>query len=120
VVNGESLLRDAERTADRLRVVLPRLLGRADDAPGVALLAEVRDTLQALADAAAPAQGRTRREVPRIGVHAVPEQLLVLAHDLVSATARPGAFAGEAAAQAAHEQALDDARVALQGLRSRL
>jgi len=117
---GEDLLREAERVADRLRVVLPRLLARDDDGPGRELLDATSATLQTLADAAARAQGQPRRGVPRIGVHAVPDQVLVLAHDLVAGTPEPGAFGTEAASRGALEQAIADGLSALQELRSRL
>jgi hypothetical protein len=120
VVIGEALLKEAERVADRLRIVLPRLLNRQDDTDGRALVGETRATLQRLADAAALAQGRVRRAVPEIGVHAVPDQVLVLAHDLVTGTPEPGTFTTQSAATAAHEGALAAGLTALQELRSRL
>ena len=117
---GEALLKEADRVADRLRVVLPRLLGRQDDTAGRELLGETRAVLQRLADAAASAQGRSHGAVPEIGVHAVPDQVLVLAYDVVTGTPEPGTFATGSAAAAAHEQALADGVLALQELRSRL
>jgi hypothetical protein len=120
MVIGETLLKEAERVADRLRIMLPRLLGREDDAAGRELLAHTRSLLQQLADAAAAAQGRPRRDVPQLRLHAVPDQVLVLAHDLVTGAPEAGSFATAAASTAAHEQALADGVSALQQLRSRL
>lgn len=120
VVIGEDLVREAERVADRLRVLLPRLLARQDATPGRELLDATAATLQALADAAARAQGQPRRAVPRIGAHAVPDQVLVLARDLVAGTPEPGAFPTEAASRAALERAIAEGLEALRGLRSRL
>jgi hypothetical protein len=119
-VIGESLLKDADRVADRLRTMLPRLLGRTDDRAGRELLAAARTTLQALADAAATAQGRTARAVPEVRVLAVPDQLLLLAHELVAGEPEPGAFAGPAAGEAALERAIAEGSAALGQLRDRL
>ena len=119
-VIGESLLKDADRIADRLRILLPRLLGRTDDSAGRELLAATRATLQALADAAASAQGTATRAVPEIRVLAVPDQLLVLAHDLVTGAPEAGAFTSVTAAESAHERAIADGSAALGQLRSRL
>lgn len=117
---GVSLLKEADRVADRLRTLLPRLLGRADDAPGRELLATSRATLQALADAGASAQGTAPRVVPDIRPHAVPDQVIVLTHDLVTGVPETDAFPTQAAAQAAHEDAMVRAEHALRDLRAAL
>ena len=74
------VMRAAERLADRLRMLGPRWAARdnpADAAPAAA----VRDALQRLADLAARAEGEPSRPVPDIGLHALADQLLVLARD---------------------------------------
>lgn len=81
------LLVEAGRTADRLRVVGPRLAARSGP-EAAALLDAVRGELQALADAGCDAEGVARRPVPVLGAHALGDQLLVLARDL-AATADP-------------------------------
>jgi hypothetical protein len=78
------VMRAAERVADRLRMLGPRWAARrnpGDAAPTVA----VRDALQRLADLAARAEGEPSRPVPDIGLHALADQLLVLARDATAA-----------------------------------
>jgi hypothetical protein len=78
---ADELVRDAERVADRLQVVGPRMAARSGpDAEQV--LAGVRALLSRLADLAADAEGLPRRELPVLAPHALADQLLVLAHDL--------------------------------------
>lgn len=117
---GEDVLREADRVADRLRVVLPRLLRREDDTAGRELLDRARATLQALADLGAEAQGRRPRPVPRLGPHAIPDQVTVLVHDLVGQAPEPGAFQRPDVAAAAHDAALTRAAEDLARLRAQL
>jgi hypothetical protein len=89
------LVKEAERVADRLRVVGPRMAAR-QSAAADAVLDDVHGVLQDLADAAARCAGRPRRGVPRLAPHALGDQLLVLAHDVASeadAAAVDGALA---------------------------
>jgi hypothetical protein len=81
---SERLARDAERAADRLRVVGPRMAARTGE-DAAALLDAVRADLQRLADAGADAEGRPRRTVPVLAPHALADQVLVLAHDVATA-----------------------------------
>lgn len=80
---AEPLLRQAERVADRLRVVGPRMAAR-ESHEAAQVLADVREALQRLADVAARAEGVASRPVPALGAHALGDQVLVLAHDLVA------------------------------------
>ena len=80
-MSDDGLARDAEREADRLRVVGPRMAARDGEEPA-ALLAAVRADLQRLADLAADAEARERRPLPVLGAHALGDQVLVLAHDV--------------------------------------
>ena len=82
--------RDLERLADRLRVVGPRLAARSGGQAAQAL-EDIRRGLQHLADRSADADGRRRREVPRLGGHALADQLLVLGHDHLSVPAADAA-----------------------------
>jgi hypothetical protein len=78
-----ALTREAERVADRLRVVGPRLAARGTpEARGV--VTQVRELLQRLADLGADGEGEPRREVPALAEHALADQLLVLARDVAS------------------------------------
>lgn len=88
--DAEAVSRDAERVADRLRVVGPRLQSR-QGAQADASLAAVRATVQQLADLAADAEGLPRRSVPALQAYALGDQILVLVHDVV-ATGDPGAL----------------------------
>ena len=90
-----SLARDAERTADRLRVVGPRMAARTGD-DAAAVLAAVRADLQRLADLAADAEARPRRPVPVLGAHALGDQVLVLAHDVAATGSAEAVDAGTA------------------------
>lgn len=84
-VSVRELVRQAERVADRLAVVGPRMAARlaAREAPeATVLLTDVRAVLQQLADLGADAEGRPRRPVPELGAHALADQVLVLAHDV--------------------------------------
>jgi len=74
------VVRSAERLADRLRLLGPRWAARnrsADAAPAAA----VRAALQGLEDSTARAEGRPAHQVPDLGLHALPDQLIVLARD---------------------------------------
>jgi hypothetical protein len=77
---ASDLEREAGRVADRLRVLGPRWAARRHEADAEAVAA-VRGTLQTLADLAAAAEGAPRRPVPALALHALADQLLVLAHD---------------------------------------
>jgi hypothetical protein len=88
--DAERLEREAERVADRLRVLGPRWAGRVAAADGVALAA-VRSSLQRLADLAADTSGEPRRPVPQLAPRALPDQVLVLAHEASSAGASAAA-----------------------------
>ena len=78
------VMRAAERLADRLRMLGPRWAAR-DNPEDAAPAAAVRDALQRLADLAARAEGEPSRPVPDIGLHALADQLLVLARDATAA-----------------------------------
>jgi hypothetical protein len=78
------VMRAAERLADRLRMLGPRWAARGN-AADAAPVAAVRDVLQRLADLAARAEGEPCRPVPDIGLHALADQLLVLARDATAA-----------------------------------
>jgi len=82
-MNGAAadLRREAERVADRLQVVGPRMAARSGP-DGEQVLADVRAVLGQLADLAADAERTPRRAVPVLAPHALADQLLVLAHDL--------------------------------------
>ena len=86
----EQLTREAERVADRLRVLGPRWAHR-DVAGDAEQVAGVRAALQQLADLAADAQQMPRHDVPELRLHALGDQVLVLAHE--AATAGCGASA---------------------------
>jgi hypothetical protein len=94
VTDPYEVLRAAERLADRLRLLGPRWAARshaADERPAAA----VRAALQQLADLGAQTEGEPRRAVPDIGLHALADQLLVLARD-VTASGDPAALDGAA------------------------
>ena len=78
--------REAARVADRLRVLGPRWSARhhAADAEAVA---GVRAALSALAGAAQAADGVPRPPVPELALHALADQVLVLAHDAATSGA---------------------------------
>ena len=76
--------REAERVADRLRVLGPRWANR-DVAGDAQQVAGVRAALQQLADLAAQAGGEPRRGVPELRMHALGDQVLVLAHEAAAA-----------------------------------
>ena len=108
---ADRLEADLGRTADRLRGLgLTRLAAsfepeptRADAAHGVA---------QRLADLAAGLAGEPTRTVPRLGDHAVGDQVAVCGRDLVDAArAHPSDSA---------DQALDDAAELVLDLRRRI
>ncbi|HEX2810104.1 MAG TPA: hypothetical protein VHN80_28400 [Kineosporiaceae bacterium] len=80
----EQLAREAERVADRLRVLGPRWAHR-DVAGDAEQLAGVRSALQQLADLAADAGRAPRRGVPELRPHALGDQVLVLAHEAAAA-----------------------------------
>ena len=89
--DAAGVVRAAERLADRLRLLGPRWAARSrpeDAGPA----AQVRAGLQRLADVAARAEGEPSRPVPELGLHALADQLLVLARD-VAATGEPEALA---------------------------
>jgi hypothetical protein len=98
------VLRAAQHLADRLRVLGPRWAAR-DRAEDEVPVAAVRAALQRLADAAARAEDRRARPVPDIGLHALGDQLLVLARD---------------AAGSGDQAALDEAALVLAELRRAL
>jgi hypothetical protein len=75
-----SVVRAAERVADRLRVLGPRWAAR-DRTEDARPAAQVQAALQRLADAAARAERRPPRPVPDLGLHALADQVLVLARD---------------------------------------
>lgn len=79
-MTAEDLSREATRVADRLRVLGPRWAARRSEDDAEAL-ATVRAALQALADLAAAADGEPSRQVPELGLHALADQVLVLAHE---------------------------------------
>ena len=72
---------ELDRVLTRLTGLGPARLSRADGGPSAADL--VRPLLQQLADAAADAQGRPRRDVPVLADRAVPDQLAVLGADVL-------------------------------------
>lgn len=76
------LERELRRVTDRLRALGPARLARSGD-DGRSPAAGGHDVAQALADLAADAAGRARREVPVLPVHAVADQVTVTAHDLL-------------------------------------
>ena len=83
-VTVEEVTRELGRVADRLRVVGPRLAARAGhDEASAAGIDRARDVLQRLADLAAAAESRPRREVPHLAPHALGDQALVLGHDVL-------------------------------------
>jgi hypothetical protein len=84
------LEREVVRVADRLRVLGPRWAAR-DHAPDAAALGAVRSALQRLADLAADGTGTPRREVPRLALHALADQVLVLAREAAQAGATDAA-----------------------------
>ena len=77
------LVRRAEREADRLAVVGPRLAGR-ESASAATALDDIRQVTQNLADLGADAEGRARRPVPVLAAHALGDQVRVLAHDVAA------------------------------------
>ena len=78
------VMRAAERLADRVRMLGPRWAAR-DNPEDAAPAAAVRDALQRLADLAARAEGEPCRPVPDVGLHALADQLIVLARDATAA-----------------------------------
>lgn len=74
------LIREAERVADRLRVLGPRWAARRH-APDAEAIAAVRAALQQLADLVADADRAPRRPVPALALHALGDQVLVLSHE---------------------------------------
>jgi hypothetical protein len=96
--------RSAERLADRLRLLGPRWAAR-DNPADAAPVAAVRGALQRLADAAARAEEGPLRPVPDIGLHALADQLLVLARD--------AAASGDAETLAEAAEIIADLRAAL-------
>jgi hypothetical protein len=87
---GPDLARETERVADRLRVLGPRWAAR-EYAPDSEAVAAVRTALQALADVTAEADGDPRRAVPELALHALADQVSVLAHEAARAGAGPAA-----------------------------
>jgi hypothetical protein len=77
---GPELFREAERVADRLRVLGPRWAARRRD-PDVTAVAMVRAALQSLADLAAEVDAAPHRQVPELALHALADQVLVLAYE---------------------------------------
>jgi hypothetical protein len=86
-VEAAELVRQAERVADRLGVVAPRVAARLahrDSPADEELLADVRAVLQQLADLAAGAEDRALRPVPVLAARALGDQVLVLTHDVAA------------------------------------
>jgi hypothetical protein len=88
--------REAERVADRLRVLGPRWAAR-DHAGDVEAVAAVRAVLQQLADLAAGVTGQSRRAVPELALHALGDQVLVLAGEVGAAGDRTASTAAATA-----------------------
>jgi len=84
------LEREAVRVADRLRLLGPRWAAR-QHAPDAASVDAVRTTLQRLADLAADADAAPRRPVPPLALHALADQVLVLAREAARAGATDAA-----------------------------
>jgi hypothetical protein len=84
VSGAADLIRQAERVADRLGVVGPRMAARSSPS-AAAVLDDVRTVLQGLADLGADAEARERRPIPVLAAHALGDQVLVLAHDVADA-----------------------------------
>ena len=87
-----ALEREAARVADRLRLLGPRWAAR-DHAPDAAAIDAVRAALQHLADLAADAGGGPRRAGPPLALHALGDQVLVLAREAAQAGATDDAHA---------------------------
>jgi hypothetical protein len=81
---NEQIAREADRVADRLRVLGPRWAHRDPDAVA-AQLAGVRAALQQLADMAADERRQPRHSVPQLRPHALGDQVAVLAHEATAA-----------------------------------
>lgn len=95
---------DLRRTVDRVgSLALPRLAAAFE--PEATRADAVRALVQHLADAAADLAGEPRRVVPRLGDHAVGDQLAVCGHDLLAAAASDGS--DDAALTAAADDLLD-------------
>jgi hypothetical protein len=77
---ADDVRRELGRVADRLRVLAPRWAQRDAPPPEAE---QVREVLQRFADLAADASGEPRRAVPRLALRALPDQLLVLGHDVL-------------------------------------
>jgi transposase InsO family protein len=102
--DAASVIRAAERVADRLRVLGPRWAAR-DRTEDAMPAAQVQAALQRLADAAARAEYRPARPVPDLGPHVLADQVLVLARD--------AAATGDAEALAEADDVLAGLRAAL-------
>lgn len=90
----ERLAVEAERVARRLSTSSPARLSP--------VAAQVRATTQTLADVTAELAGQPSRVVPEVAVHALGDQVLVLAQDLAEEVRRGQADgAGDAAARGA-------------------
>jgi hypothetical protein len=76
--------RELDRVTDRLRVLGPRW-ARRDLSADALPLAAVRTALQQLADLAADGRGEIRRQVPDLALHALADQVLVLAGEASAA-----------------------------------
>ena len=81
--------RELRRVAERIIALGPARLVRASGPGGATPEDRVRALGQHLADAAADLEGRPRRDVPRLAVHGLADQLVVLARDLLLATDDP-------------------------------
>ena len=88
--DGPDLAREVDRVADRLRVLGPRWAARQHQ-PDAEAVAAVRAALQTLADLAADADGAPRRVVPELALHALADQVAVLAHEACRVGAGPAA-----------------------------
>lgn len=89
------------RLTDRLVSLGPDRLARPG-ADGVTPAGRVRPVLQHLADVAADLEGRGRRPVPELADRALPDQLVVLSSDLITAAPAADEAADEASVAGVH------------------
>ncbi|GAB3684121.1 hypothetical protein [Angustibacter aerolatus] len=78
------LAREATRVADRLRSLSLDRLDRPGERGERSPADRAREVSQRLADLAADAAGRRRRQVPSLPPHAAGDQLAVTAHDVLT------------------------------------
>ena len=89
MIDGSSAREEAERELWRVTTRLAGLGPARLERPGpdgASPADRVRPVLQELADAAADLEGRPRRDVPVLGAHALGDQLVVLARDVLAAS----------------------------------